>query len=218
MTDFIRQSKSSAVCRLVGVAGGSGSGKTFFSEALVARLNQRAPISDRCGLIYQDNFYFDQSQRFDRDGGAVNFDHPTSIDFSLLAGCLRELKEGRETQIPIYDFATHSRMVQTLTITPKPIILVDGILIFHSDEVRELFDDLIFFDAPEELRFSRRLARDVKDRGRTPEGVKEQFFHQVKPMHDLFVQPSKRYAHTVVQDLGEYQSTLDKFCQVLGES
>ncbi|MBX9769275.1 MAG: uridine kinase [Bdellovibrionales bacterium] len=214
VTAFTRQNSSSnSQCRLIGVAGGSGSGKTFFSEALVQRLNRQKSHQDFCGLIYQDNFYFDQSNRFDHDGGAVNFDHPDSIDFDLLAQCLTDLKQGKATEIPVYDFATHSRKTQTLRISPKQIVLVDGILIFHADVVRELFDDLIFFDAPEELRFSRRLARDVRDRGRTPEGVREQFFSQVKPMHDLYVQPSMRHAQTVVQDIGDYESALAKFCK-----
>ena len=92
---------------------------------------------------------------------------------------------------------------------------MDGILIFHSTEVRELFDDLVFFQTPEELRFSRRLERDVKERGRTPDGVREQFARQVKPMHDLFVEPSKQFAHTVVEDIGHFESVLEQYTQKL---
>jgi uridine kinase len=224
VTAFTKQNRdepsSYSQCRLIGVAGGSGSGKTVFSEALAQRLNQRAPAGqqDSCGVIYQDNFYFDQSKRFDKDGGAVNFDHPDSIDFNLLAICLKQLKQGKPTEIPIYNFATHSRKRQTLMVTPKQVLLVDGILIFHADIVRELFDHLIFFDAPEDLRFQRRLARDVKDRGRTPEGVREQFFNQVKPMHDLYVQPSMRHAHAIVQDHGDYANALDSISARLGNA
>src|SRR4051794_12390453 len=104
---------------LFGIAGGSGSGKTYFSSALQARLGH-----DACEIVYQDNFYFDQSLRFDRDGGAVNFDHPESIDFDLLASCLKKLKSGEDTQIPIYDFVTHTRSLKTLAVSAKPIIIV----------------------------------------------------------------------------------------------
>lgn len=198
------------------MAGGSGSGKTFFSQALVRELCGTHG-DGICELVYQDNFYIDQSHRFDRDGGAVNFDHPDSIDFTLLAACLRRLKNGETVEIPTYDFATHKRRTQTLRVQPKKIIIVDGILIFHSPEVRALFDDLVFFQTPEELRFSRRLERDVKERGRTPEGVHEQFYRQVKPMHDLFVEPSKIYAGTVVHDVGEFDQVLKQFCHKLSK-
>lgn len=208
-TDFIKPN-SQVRPFILGVAGGSGSGKTFFSEALVQELT-RQHGEGICQIVYQDNFYIDQSHRFDKDGGAVNFDHPDSIDFSLLAQCLRRLKAGEPVQLPTYDFATHKRRSETLEVVPKKIIIVDGILIFHTQEVRELFDDLVFFQTPEELRYSRRLERDVKERGRTPEGVKEQFLKQVKPMHDLFVEPSKAFAKTIVHDLGDYNQALKEY-------
>ena len=191
---------------LIGVAGGSGSGKTYFATALKNRLG-----AGLCDIVYQDNFYIDQSARFDFDGGAVNFDHPDAIDFDLLAARLQELKAGRPSAIPIYDFVTHKRRAETLLVQPKPVILVDGILIFHSQAVRGLFDDLVYFDTPEDLRFQRRLERDVKERGRTPEGVRSQFFKQVKPMHDRFVEPSKDFALTLVRDAGELGAVLDAF-------
>jgi uridine kinase len=190
---------------LLGVAGGSGSGKTYFSRALHARVG-----SEKSQVIYQDNFYIDQSHRFDHDGGSVNFDHPNSIDFQLLAECLKMLKAGQTTQIPMYDFVTHSRHKKTIEVKPKDLIIVEGILIFHPPEVRDLFDERIFFDTTEELRFQRRLARDIKERGRSPEGVRQQFLNQVKPMHDTYVEPSKAFAHTVSQDLNQFHNTLDR--------
>jgi uridine kinase len=199
---------------ILGVAGGSGSGKTYFARALQKQLGE-----ENCALVFQDNFYFDHSKKFDFDGGSVNFDHPDAIDFKLLESCLTELKSGKPTEIPIYDFVTHSRKPEKIFVERKPIIIVDGILIFHPPPVRALFDDLVFFDTPEELRFQRRLDRDVKERGRAPEGVRNQFLRQVKPMHDQFVEPSKAFAATVVHDVGEYDtalmtyhSTLAKFC------
>jgi uridine kinase len=164
---------------LLGVAGGSGSGKTYFARAILQALGGK-----NCEIILQDNFYHDQSKKFDRDGGLVNFDHPDSIDFSLLAKCLMVLKNGSPAEIPLYDFATHTRKTEKYLVSPKPILIVDGILVFHSPEVRRLFDDLIFFDTPEALRFQRRLDRDIRERGRTREGVKAQYDNQVKPMHD----------------------------------
>ena len=153
--------------------------------------------------------------RFDRDGGSVNFDHPESIDFNLLAECLQKLKSGRQVDIPLYDFATHTRKKETLKAEPRKIIIVDGILIFHPERVRELFDELVFFETAEELRFQRRLERDVKERGRTAEGVLEQFTKQVKPMHDLFVEPSKKFAHTIVKDIGHFETVLNNYFEKL---
>lgn len=206
MTGFSKPNKSI----IVGVAGGSGSGKTYFAKDLRSKLGEH-----QTEIVYQDNFYIDQSHRFDGDGGSVNFDHPDSIDFSLLSQCLLQLKGGADTDIPIYDFKTHTRVKEQIKIKAKPIIVVDGILIFHPPEVRNVFDYLVFFDTSEDLRFERRLQRDVKERGRTPEGVKAQFQKQVKPMHDLFVEPSKHHAHLVVSDDACYEDVLLNCCKSL---
>ena len=205
MTDFIKQNKTF----ILGVAGGSGSGKTYFAKAL------KDSLGDYAKIIYQDNFYFDQSHRFDHDGGAVNFDHPDSLDLKLLAKCLADLKSGLSTNIPIYDFKSHTRRKDQLHIAPCRIVIVDGILIFHPDYLRLQFDEMIFFDTPESLRFQRRLERDVNERGRTPEGVHAQFFKQVKPMHDQFVEPSKAYANVIVKDLGDYHEHFDLYREKL---
>lgn len=194
MTDSIRRNKTF----ILGVAGGSGSGKTYFAQAL------KDALGDAATIVYQDNFYIDQSHRFDHDGGAVNFDHPESLELSLLAKCLGELRQGQGTRIPRYDFKTHRREREELYVPPTAVIIVDGILIFHPEDLRSQFDEMVFFDTPEELRYERRLERDVNERGRTPEGVRAQFLKQVKPMHDEFVAPSKAHAHVVVRDLGDY--------------
>jgi len=174
---------------IIGVAGGSGSGKTFFSNALHKKLGL-----DNSTIIYQDNYYRDQSKRFDHDGGSVNFDHPNALDFDCLAENLEELKYNNEVRIPKYDFSTHSRQIDTKLISPKKIIIVDGILILTQPKLVDIFDLTIFVETPEEIRFKRRLTRDVLERGRTPDGVKAQFENQVKPMHDMFVEPSKQNA------------------------
>lgn len=195
---------------VVGVAGGSGSGKTYFASALREKLG-----TDQSVLIYQDNFYKDQSKQFDFDGGSVNFDHPDSLDFPLLAKCLEKLKKGETTQIPIYDFVTHSRLSRTEEHKAKKFVIVDGILILHPPEVRAQLDYKVYFDTPEGLRFQRRLERDVKERGRTPEGVRNQFERQVKPMHDLFVEPSMTHANRVVNDQAQFDACLAECCDVL---
>ena len=205
MTGFTKRSSF-----LLGVAGGSGSGKTFFAQALQAELGK-----DLCEIISQDNFYIDQSKNFDYDGGSVNFDHPDSIDFSLLTEQVAQLKQGQEIKIPIYDFVTHSRKSETILIKPKPLIIIDGILIFHPPTLRTIFDDTIFFDTPEDLRFQRRLERDIKERGREPEGVRKQFYNQVKPMHDQFVEPSKAFAKSIVKEIEEFDSALSGYCAKL---
>lgn len=191
---------------IIGVAGGSGSGKTHFAKELQKLLGE-----ENCTILFQDNYYHDQSAKFDGDGGSVNFDHPSSLDFSLLAEGLRILKQGQPLNIPIYDFVTHSRKKETLLGMPKKVILVDGILILNSEEVRNELDEAIFFDTPEELRFERRLTRDVHERGRTPEGVRKQFELQVRPMHNEFVEPSKVHANVLISDLGEYSLALKEY-------
>lgn len=211
MTDSTRQSKPF----ILGVSGGSGSGKTYFAKDLQKTLGKDKSGHNICEIVYQDNFYIDQSKKFDFDGGSVNFDHPESIDFDLLGQRLASLKEGSPVEIPIYDFATHSRKLETYQVKPCAVIIVDGILIFHASQVRQFFDDMIFFDSPEDLRFQRRLERDVKERGRTPEGVHSQFYKQVKPMHDQFVQPSKDFASTVVDECSNYSEVLNRYKDLL---
>ncbi|AHZ85139.1 Uridine kinase [Bdellovibrio bacteriovorus] len=198
---------------IIGVAGGSGSGKTHFAKELQQLLGE-----DNCSIIYQDNYYIDQSAKFDGDGGSVNFDHPSSLDFTLLAQGLRALKSGQSLNIPIYDFVTHSRKKETLPGEPKKVIIIDGILILHSEEVRQELDEAIFFDTPESLRFERRLKRDVHERGRTPDGVRKQFELQVRPMHNQFVEPSKDHAHTIIKDLGDYSQALKQYQQKLSKA
>ncbi len=195
---------------IIGVAGGSGSGKTYFAREL-----QQLFGDEVCSIIYQDNYYIDQSKKFDGDGGSVNFDHPSSLDFDLLAEGLRLLKSGLKINIPIYDFVSHTRKKETLLAEPKKIIIVDGILILQSKSVREELDEAVFFDTPESLRFERRLSRDVHERGRTVEGVRKQFELQVRPMHNEFVEPSKQFAETLVNDLGDYSQTLTQFAAKL---
>lgn len=182
-----------SACTIIAIAGGSGSGKTTFARELQKELGDH-----KCGLIYQDSYYFDQSDKFDKDGGAVNFDHPSSIDFELMASHLRYLKQDIDVKIPIYEFSSHSRKVESIHFPCRDVILVDGILLLGQEVLRPLFDRAFYIDCPEDLRFERRLKRDVEERGRTAEGVKAQFNAQVKPMHDEFVEPSRKHASRIV--------------------
>lgn len=178
---------------MIGVAGGSGSGKSTFCRMLQANLTESF-----AGILAQDFYYRDLHEYFDRDGGAVNFDHPNSIEFDLLIKHIKELRGGNDISVPKYDFASHRRLFEVSEFRCRPVVIVDGTLLLTQSEVRPLLDFAFFIDTQEDLRFQRRLARDVRERGRTSEGVREQFLRHVKPMHDLFVNPSKRFADRVI--------------------
>ncbi|MDA8792525.1 uridine kinase [Bacteriovoracaceae bacterium] len=193
---------------IVGVAGGSGSGKTYLSHKLVNHLSQ---LSSQ--MIYQDNYYHDQSAKFDFDGGSVNFDHPDALDFELMRDHLIALKENQSIKMPEYEFSTHTRKKEAVTIEPTKIIIVDGILIFHHQFMRNCFDLKIFVDTSEDLRFNRRLERDVKERGRSKEGVIAQFQNQVKPMHDQFVDPSKEFADMFLNESNHFEQKLKEILE-----
>jgi uridine kinase len=190
--------------QVIGISGGSGSGKTTLALELAKHLGQRAVV------LYQDSYYIDQSHRFDGDGGAVNFDHPECLEFSLLAQHLKQLKKGAAIEVPQYDFATHKRIPATQHLASHAFILVDGTLLLSQPDIRECLDLKVFVKANEKLRYSRRLARDVAERGRTPEGVEKQFRLQVKPMHDDFVEPSMAHADLVVSGEVSIQDCVNK--------
>ena len=189
---------------IIGISGGSGSGKTTFARALCRVLGESA-----CVILGQDSYYIDQSQRFDEDGGRVNFDHPSALDFDLMSRHLALLRRGLTVQVPVYDFKTHQRAAESHALRPSKILLVDGILLLSQAHVRRYFDESVFLDIPEQIRFERRLKRDVYERGRTSEGVRAQFYKQVKPMHDRFVEPSKSFAGRLIRNQDEFEATLD---------
>ncbi len=180
---------------LVGVTGGSGSGKSTLARALSEAIGM-----EKCAILSQDHYYRDQSARFKEDGGEVNFDHPDALDFELLRKHLESLKAGNRIQVPIYEFATHKRLEQCEIMECKPVVIVDGTLLLSQEPLRPFFKISIFLEVSEELRYQRRLQRDVRERGRTPEGVNKQFMNQVKPMHDRFVEPSKIFADLVFDE------------------
>lgn len=176
------------------ITGGSGSGKTTLAKRLRSLLGP-----DHCAVLSQDSYYHDQSARFKEDGGMeVNFDHPSALDFDLMCVHLTKLRQGLAVDIPQYDFVTHQRLKESVTFPPLPMIIVDGILVLTHEGVRTQLDSIVFLDVPEDIRFERRFRRDVVERGRKPEGVKKQFYNQVKPMHDQFIEPMKRFATTLL--------------------
>lgn len=185
----------SSKCFVIAIAGGSGSGKTTLARHLCRALEPRG-----CAMLGQDSYYFDQSSKFDRDGGSVNFDHPSALEFSLMADNLKALRAGLGVDLPVYEFATHSRAAKTEKLVHSPFIIVEGTLILSRPELCTLFDESVFIEVAEDVRFQRRLHRDVHERGRTPDGVREQFFNQVKVMHDQFVEPSKSACTVLVRD------------------
>ena len=192
---------------IIAVAGGSGSGKTTFARMMRASFGE-----ELCSILSQDFYYFDLSHQKEKAlSGEVNFDHPSSIEFALLAEHLKKLKTGGAVEVPQYDFKTHQRQPSAQILTPKPVVLVDGILILTQPELREIFDFVFFIDTQEELRFKRRLQRDVAERGRTPEGVYHQFFAQVKPMHDEFVEPSRIWADRILPGDRSFSPVINEF-------
>lgn len=194
---------------IIGISGGSGSGKTTFAHQLQSYLGE-----DTCGLLLQDAYYFDQSRIFSGDG-SINYDHPSAIDFSLMALHLEILKQGNDIKVPQYCFKSHKRLNTTTDFKSKPIIITDGILILSQPRVREVLDSSVFIDTPEDVRFQRRLTRDVNERGRTEEGVRLQFAETVKPMHDQFVEPSKKFAKVVYSGVDSFEPKILNYMQVL---
>ena len=186
---------------LVGVAGGTGSGKTSFAEKLLTHLGPA-----RCVAIAQDAYYKDGSTLSPEERAAINYDHPDAFDTSLLIQDLRDLKAGRP--VP-YDHASYSRRVLPDPLTPRPLILLEGILILAEEPLRRLMDIKLFIDTDADVRILRRLRRDLKERGRTFESVEKQYLGSVRPMHLEFVEPSKRYADLIVPEGSENQVALD---------
>ena len=182
---------------VIGVAGGTGSGKTTVAREILRRAG-----TDQISLIQHDAYYKDLSGLPPAQRAMQNFDHPDALDNALLIAHLQELKAGRPIPIPVYDFTTHTRTNETRRIEPRRVILVEGILIFADEELRRLMDVKIYVDTDGDIRFIRRLQRDIADRGRTMESVIRQYLATVRPMHQEFVEPTKRYADVIIPEGG----------------
>jgi uridine kinase len=181
----------------IAVAGGSGSGKTTIANAILGRVG-----SHHIAYVAHDAYYRDRRDLTLEARRAINFDHPDSLETSLMAAHIHALQNWQPVEIPIYDFTVHQRTPQTVHVEPQPIILVEGILVLAEAHLRPLFDVKIFVDTDADIRLIRRMHRDIAERGRTSESVINQYLATVRPMHLEFVEPSKRYADVIIPEGG----------------
>ncbi len=189
---------------IIGVAGGTGSGKTTVAETILDRVGR-----DRIAYLQHDSYYKDRSHLPPEERANVNFDHPDALESTLLAQHLTFLKRGQAVEVPLYDFTAHTRKAETARVEPRSVILVEGILILAEKVVRDLMDIKIFVDTDSDIRFIRRLQRDITERGRTMDSVIRQYLETVRPMHLEFVEPSKRYADIIVPEGGFNVAAID---------
>jgi uridine kinase len=187
---------------LIGISGGTGSGKTTLAKRLAEH------FGDSIALIRQDDYYRNRTD-MPRVGDEVNYDHPDSFDMPLLLSHIAALRSGERVEAPIYEYKTHTRSEKTRLVSPAPVVLVEGILLFESEELSELFDMKIFVDTDPDVRLLRRIRRDIESRGRTLDSVIRQYLTTVKPMHEAFVEPSKKRADVIVPEGGENRVATD---------
>ncbi len=196
---------------IIGVAGGTGSGKTTVSSHILQNVGM-----ENVAILQHDSYYKDQHDLSLAERLQVNYDHPDSLDNDLLYAHLCALSAGKAIAAPIYDFKVHSRSSETIRIEPRPVIVVEGILIFLDERLRRMMDLKIFVDTDADLRFIRRLSRDIAERGRTVESVIEQYLTTVRLMHLEFVEPTKRYADLIIPEGGyEVPALLNKVFQLV---
>lgn len=189
---------------VIGIAGGSGSGKTTVAKQILQRVGP-----ERIAFLQHDAYYKDLSGLPPVQRAQVNFDHPNSLETELLIQHIAALRDGKAVEVPIYDFSTDRRTSETFTVYPRNVILVEGILIFTEASLRKMFDVKIYVDTDADLRFIRRLERDLTERGRLTESVIKQYQSTVRPMHLEFVEPSKRYADIIIPEGGFNTAALD---------
>ena len=189
---------------IIGISGGTGSGKTTVANRILESVSASEVV-----FIQQDSYYRNLKDVPLDYRRVANFDHPDPLDNDLLVNHVRKLKSGEGIDLPLYDFKTHSRLHETRRVEPKPIVIVEGILIFAESRLLEQMDIKVFVDTPDDIRFIRRLRRDVAERGRTAESVIEQYLATVRPMHMQFVEPSKRYADVIIPEGGHNLVSID---------
>ncbi|AFT82057.1 uridine kinase [Leuconostoc carnosum] len=189
---------------VIGVTGGSGSGKTTVSRELVARIADYLPV-----FLQQDAYYRDQSDKPFAERIKTNYDHPDSFETDLFVADLQRLLRHQSINKPVYDYEQHTRSSEVITVAPSDVIIVDGVLLFNDSRVRDLLDLKVYVDTDDDIRFLRRLERDIEERGRTVHGVIEQYLQTVKPMYHQFVEPTKRYANIIVPEGGKNKVAID---------
>src|SRR3954452_19073566 len=182
---------------IIGICGGTGSGKTTVANRILESVS-----ASEVAFIQQDSYYRNLKDLPLDYRNAVNFDHPDALDNELLVHHIKKLRAGGSVELPLYDFKTHTRLNETVLIEPKPIVIIEGILIFVDPRLLEQMDIKVFVDTPDDIRFIRRLRRDVAERGRTVDSVIEQYLATVRPMHMQFVEPSKRCADVIIPEGG----------------
>jgi uridine kinase len=189
---------------VIGIAGGSGSGKTTVANVILQRVGEQ-----HIAYLPHDAYYKDLRDLPEVQRAEINFDHPASLDTELLSEQLKQLIQGKPIDLPVYDFKVHARTGYTIRIEPQPVIIVEGILIFAEKSLRDLFDVKIFVDTDSDLRFIRRLSRDISERGRSTDSVIQQYLSTVRPMHLEFVEPSKRYSDIIIPEGGWNEVAMD---------
>jgi uridine kinase len=195
---------SDSVNLVIGICGGTGSGKTTVAKSILEKVSAKDVV-----FIQQDSYYRNLKDLPRDYRQLANFDHPDALDNDLLVHHIRKLKAGEAVELPVYDFKTHTRLHETLRIEPQPIVIVEGILIFADPRLLEQLDIKVFVDTPDDIRFIRRLKRDIDERGRTLESVIEQYLATVRPMHMQFVESSKRYADVIIPEGGHNLVSID---------
>jgi uridine kinase len=189
---------------IIGICGGTGSGKTTVAKSILEAISTGDVV-----FIQQDSYYRNLKDLPLDYRNLANFDHPDALDNDLLVNHIRKLKAGEAVDLPIYDFRTHTRRNETLSVEPQPIVIVEGLLIFADRRLFEQLDIKVFVDTPDDIRFIRRLRRDIAERGRTVESVIEQYLATVRPMHMQFVEPSKRHADVIIPEGGHNLVSID---------
>ena len=192
---------------VIGIAGGTGSGKTTLTQSIIKR------FQGHISVIYHDNYYKAHDELPYQERAKLNYDHPDAFDTPLMIEQLKKLRAGESVLCPVYDYTVHNRSDKTVEIKPAKVIIVEGILIFHDTELRELMDIKIFVDTDADVRILRRILRDVEKRGRSLASVVDQYLTTVKPMHEQYVEPSKRHADIIVLDGGYNLVALDMIMQ-----
>ena len=197
---------------VIGVAGGTGSGKTTVAQVILERVG-----AHRITFLPQDAYYKDLSDLPPAQRALMNFDHPDALEMDLMVKQLQKLRNWESIEMPVYDFTTHVRKPETQRVDPNPVVLVEGILVLADPRLRELMDVKLYVDTDADVRFIRRLSRDIAERGRTMESVINQYMTTVRPMHLEFVEPTKRYADVIIPEGGFNQVAMDMVVARLGE-
>ncbi len=197
---------------IIGICGGTGSGKTTLARKIIETVGRENVI-----LVEQDSYYRNLADMPLDERRQANFDHLDAFDNGMLVNHLKRLKQGQSIEMPVYDYVNHVRKIETEHLEPKPVVIIEGILIFAEPLILDLLDVRVFVDTPDDLRFIRRMQRDISERGRTIESVVEQYFATVRPMHHEFVEPSKRHADIIIPERANTDIGIDFICTKIRE-